>query len=287
MSLSDDLYALLGVKPSASADAVRQAYRQLARRYHPDVNDSEETAELFKRITRAYNVLSDPGHRKLYDEFGADSLRRNFDPQKARRRRDAPPTVSANDLFSRRTTRTTRRTGPMPPTGDLELALEIDFGLAVKGGSLQLRAPHTGSMLTVHVPPGVTAGQRLRLVGKGNPRPGGAGDLYLSLTPRTHRYYRRDGDDLRLTLPISIGEAFGGASIRVPGPAGDLRVDIPRGSRGGEEIRLPGKGLARDTGGCGDLVVELSVRLPERIDGRVLRQLPTEYGDRLRHDLKL
>jgi DnaJ-class molecular chaperone len=291
-----DLYAILGVARDAEAEAIRKAYRKLARRHHPDVNPGDEGAEeKFKEITRAYDVLSDAEKRRNYDEFGEVSLQAGFDAEKARRAREAfaarmqrggGPGFEGfpgagderaefggldelfSDLFSRRGGGGRReRRG-----ADLEAELELDFVDAALGGERRLsiaRPMADGSVrdeaVTVRIPPGVADGGRIRLRGKGGEGRGGAppGDLFARIRVRPHRFFRREGRDLYLDLPVTIGEATLGARVEVPTLAGRVTLTIPPGTDCGSKLRLRGKGVPHPSGGRpGDLYVAVQIRVP-------------------------
>ena len=268
----DRFYQLLGVVRGASPDEIRQAYLRAARKYHPDLNPTREAEETFKELTRAYQVLSAPTRRQLYDEFGEAGLQRNFDSRRARRHRDRPVVDADDAAILGRVRRSEDDTAPR--SGDLVIPVEVDLRVAVLGGQVTVASPLGGARLTVKVPPGVQTGNRIRLVGKGHPanRTRKAGDLFLEVVVAPHPYYHREGEDLVLTLPVSVEEALSGTLVRVPTPAGAVKVKVPAGARGGERLRLPGKGAPRADGTAGDLLIVLSVRLPEGLDEAALKR---------------
>jgi len=335
-----ELYAELGVKKAASADDIKKAYRKLARKFHPDVNQGNAKAEeRFKRISVAHDVLSDPEKRRLYDEFGFDGLQAGFDPGRAREfKRGARHQPQGDfggfggysfedilgDLFGQRTARggQGRRKPPAARGADLESTLEIDLLDAVRGTSatITLQKPvtcakcrGTGSesatrgcstcygmgtiekaeRLRVKIPAGVDDGSRVRLAGKGGSGAGGgaAGDLYIVTKVRSHPLLRRQGQDLSLDLPITIGEALLGAQVTVPTPAGNVKVKIPPGSQSGAKLRLRGKGVPRMKGsGHGDFYVVLLVHVPDQAGGSVrdaVGTLEKGYSQSPRADLRL
>jgi curved DNA-binding protein len=276
---------------------IRKAYRKLARKNHPDLNPGDKAAEeRFKEISRAWEVLEDAERRRNYDEFGAVSLESGFDPEKARRAREAfgsrfgfgarPEAGSYSEefefggiddlmgsLFGRAGGgRAIRMRG-----ADLEASLELDFIEAVRGGEKRLTlarpnedgelAPET---LTVRIPPGVDAGGRLRIPGKGAPGIGGGppGDLQVALRVRPHRLFTRDGRDLSFDLPITVREAVRGAKIEVPTLEGRATLTIPPGTDSGTRLRLRGKGVPDPRGGApGDLYARVQIRVPRDVDG--------------------
>jgi DnaJ-class molecular chaperone len=303
-----DLYATLGVARSADEGAIRKAYRQLARRYHPDVNPGDASAEdRFKEISRAYDVLSDPEKRRSYDEFGEVSLQGGFDAEQARRARDAfasrfdaaghqrfegfagegseRPEFGGlddlfSDLFSRRGWDDARRERK---GGDLEAELELDFVDAARGGEQRLsiaRPTADGSLrqesVTVRIPPGVADGGRIRLRGKGAEGRGGAppGDLYARIRVRPHRFFRREGRNLTLDLPVTVAEATLGARVEVPTLEGRVTLTIPPGTDSGAKLRLRGKGVQHPSGGAaGDLTVIVQIRVPRNLTPQASEKL--------------
>lgn len=265
--MSTDPYSILGVERSASDDEIRQAYRRLARELHPDLHPGRDSEEAFKALGLAHAVLSDAERRRLYDQFGAASLEPGFEP---------PGRVAPGPA---------RSSG----SGDLVVPLEIDLSAAITGGPQRVEAP-TGATLTVEVPPDARSGQQIRLPGRGRPGRQGArpGDLCCEIVVRPHPFFQRQGRDLVLELPVTIDEAHHGAQIEIPTLDGWARIRIPKGSRGGERLRLKGQGIGSRQG-RGDLLVHLCVRLPERLQSaeRILERLGGLYSGPVRQGLKL
>jgi DnaJ-class molecular chaperone len=284
----EDLYGTLGVARGAGEDEIRKAYRRLARQHHPDVNPNDKDAEeRFKKISFAYDVLSDPEKRARYDEFGAQGLQPGFDPEQARsfRRwsegaRRSPSheaygeEIDLDELFGRLgglgglggEWRRARR-----PGRDAHAEVAVEFLDAVLGRELRLEVPGRGA-LRVRIPPGADDGTRVRLAGQGEPGAEGAppGDLYLTLRVRPHPFFRREGDDLSLDLPVTVPELVLGASIEVPTPDGVATVRVPRNSKPGQRLRLRGKGAAkRGSSERGDLYLRLVAELPEGRDAEL------------------
>jgi curved DNA-binding protein len=300
-----DLYKVLGVARDADADTLKKAYRKLARRHHPDVNPGDKAAEeKFKQISEAYDVLSDPTKRRNYDEFGEISLQGGFDPEQARRAREAfgarfggGPGAEfrggepfefgdLDDLLGRfgfggRGGAAGRAAGLRG--SDVEASLELDFLEAAKGGEKRITLQLAGEdgrlrteTLTVRIPPGVSDGGRIRLRGKGAPGLGGGppGDLWAQVRIRPHPVFRREGRGVLLDVPITIAEAIRGARIEVPTLEGRATVTVPPGTDSGLKLRLRGKGIPDPSGGPpGDLYVVIQIRVPKKLDAEALAQV--------------
>jgi curved DNA-binding protein len=301
--MTESLYSVLGVDRKATADEIRRAYRKLARKYHPDVNPGDEKAEdMFKKVSAAYEVLSDAERRKAYDEFGDESLKGGFDPEKARayqqwrrtRTRGGEPfqeemfDFDLGDLFGfgRRGAR-----GPARGRGhDVRAAVDMDLRQAIEGGEVKLEIPGQHPV-AVRIPPGADTGSTIRLKGKGAPGLGGApaGDLIIETRVRPHPFVRRDGLDLHMKVPVTLDEAYNGGTIEIPTFAGPVKLRIPSRSQPGARLRLRGKGVKRK-GEQGDLMVELDVRLPDQGDERLaeaIRDNASGYSAPVRRELRL
>lgn len=295
--MAANLYDTLGVKRDASVDDIRKAYRKLAKKHHPDVNPGNKAAEdRFKAVSAAYEVLSDPKRRAAYDEFGEASLQGGFDPAKAReyarwqeRRtqrggfQDAGPVeFDFAELFN-------RRRGPTRGQ-DIHATFQMDLRQAVEGAEVAIEVPEQGTV-RVRIPPGADTGSVIRLPGKGGPGPRGGppGDLVIETEVLPHPLLRRDGLDLTLTLPVTLDEAYNGASVDVPTFDGTVVLKIPPRSQNGAKLRLRGKGIERKAN-RGDLFVELAVRMPDRADDKLaaaLRAAGASYSKPVREGLTL
>ncbi len=384
-----DYYEILGVKKSASAEEIRKAFRKLARKYHPDVNPGDKSAEeKFKALSEANDVLSDPKKRKIYDQIGFYSD--NIDPAAAEAYARGGPTGAGGfgDVSGARTgsgqgvpfdfsgfdfsdlvdnAGRGRRTGGSggfrdifsgifgggrgaaaeagpEPGSDLEYQVNVPFWTAIRGGVMRLnitrqdvctnchgqgyieapgkcpecngtgqitqtggrmkfnvqclRCQGTGKNIStcpachgegmvsrtepleVRIKAGTRDGQRIRLAGKGNAgaQGGPAGDLYVIIRIDPHPVFRRDGDDIYLTVPVSATEAALGAKIEVPTIDGRALLKIPPGTQSGQKLRLREKGVPSATkeGARGDEIVEINVTVPMPRDERtkeLLREL--------------
>lgn len=277
-----DYYEILGVGRDASAEQIKSDYRKLARKYHPDVNKSPDASQKFQEATEAYEVLSDPEKRKKYDQFGHAGMTGDFagaggpaaggGPGGARgyrwTGRGAPGGAGGvrfedmfgggmSDFMGMSLDDIMEALGGGRPEGaargsrrnvrgrDLESHVTLDFLQAVRGATVSMRL-HRGDRtetINVKIPPGVGEGSRIRVRNKGADGQAGPGDLYIVAHVREHPYFRREGRDIYVDLPISISEAALGAKVDVPTIDGMTTVTIPPGTPGGRHLRLRGKGV--------------------------------------------
>ncbi|MGZ4526817.1 MAG: DnaJ C-terminal domain-containing protein [Mycobacterium sp.] len=288
--MSRDYYEVLGVSREATVDQIQQAFRTLARKYHPDVNKDQAAEDRFKEINEAYQVLSDPQTRKRYDRFGEDFRRipEDFDervgagvggfgaggPSGTRVRFGpgfgggfgGPGGINVEDLFGD-IFGGSGRFGPIPGA-DQEAELELTVEEAFRGGRRQIALGDRTYM--VNIPAGVIDGQRIRLAGEGGRGSGDApaGDLYLVVRIKPHPRFRLDGRDIIVDLPVSPWEAVLGATVAVRTPAGEAKVKVPRGSSTGRRLRLRGEGMPNPRGRNGDLYAEIKVVVPPKPTAR-------------------
>lgn len=274
-------YEVLGVKKDATDEEVRRVYRNLAKKFHPDLNPGNKKAEArFKEIAAAYDILSDKEKRARYDrgeidESGAEKPRaysyQDFAAGEGGEKYHPGEGIPPEDLddlfafFSRGQGRdgggTIRMRG-----ADRHFTLTVDFTDAANGARRRLELA-AGKSLDVSIPPGVRDGQILRLKEQGGPGIGGGpnGDALIEIRVAPHPLFRREGDNIHLDLPVTLGEAALGGRVTVPTPSGAVTMTVPPHSNTGTILRLRGKGI----GGKGDALVTLKVVLPEGADAEL------------------
>jgi curved DNA-binding protein len=297
-----DYYKTLGVQKDATAADIKKAYRKLARQFHPDVNKSADASKKFKEVNEANEVLSDPSKRKRYDQLGPDWERFAQGGGASQRGGNGggfqwvyTGTPGANpfeggesdfsDFFqsvfgsgfgqAAPGNGTRRRTARSRAIADVEYPIEVTLAEAYKGGERVLELQDEvgrAKRLSVKIPAGVRDGQRIRLAGQA-----AGGDLYLQVKVKPHPLFTRDGDDLRLELPVALHEALLGAEVTVPTLKGRVSLRIPPETQNGRTIRLAGQGMPRAGGGFGDLFVTVKVVLPTKLNDKE-RELATELA---------
>lgn len=278
-----DPYEVLGLPKTATAAEIKSAFRKQAKRCHPDTHPGDKKkAQQFREISAAHEVLSDKQKRAQYDrgEINADGSPRAQQRQyqhAGQRAGDAPFGFEAgvNDDFLSEffsglrggARRQTRAKGE-----DVRYRLKAAFLDAAKGGKQRITLPN-GKTLDVNIPAGVQEGGQIRLRGQGEPGFGGgpAGDLLIDITIAPHPLFVREGDDIHLSLPISLKEAVLGAKIAVPTIDGPVTMNVAKGANSGAKLRLAGKGCVKSAakGSAatrGDQIVTLQVKLPDKPD---------------------
>ncbi|MDB9313287.1 J domain-containing protein [Spirulina sp. CS-785/01] len=311
-----DYYAILGVEQSATSEEIKRSFRRLARRYHPDMNPGDKSAEdKFKDINEAYEVLSDETRRDQYNQFiqfwkknsgKRNPFRRNgqapqdLDPKDypdfnrfveellnrqaatggaktgsprgrtatASASRTANPRVNVKDpeAFRQRRTKTEYsvrdRTGTKPPERpkDIEARLSLPLEKAYRGGRERIRL-EDGRSLEVDMPPGILDGQRIRLRGQGM----NGGDLYLKMTVDPHPVFEVQGADVFCRVPLTPAEAILGGLVEVPTLDGLVKMNVPKGVKSGQRLRLANKGYPRNSESRGDQLVEIQIALPPEV----------------------
>jgi DnaJ-class molecular chaperone len=278
--MADDLYKELGVLRGASDDEVRRAYRKLAKEFHPDLNPANRVAAeaRIKTVNAAFAILGDAEKRRQYDAGLIDG---NGDPRQRTQRTYAGagrPGASGDDfgfgdifsdLFGRGRGGHTGAAGLRGP--DVRYTLEVDFLEAANGARKRVTMPG-GAALDLTVPEGVTDGQVLRLKGKGGegPRGGEAGDALVEIKVRPHAEFRRTGDDIHLTVPVTIDEAVLGGKIEVATIHGRVALTIPKGTSSGRAFRMKGRGVRPAPGQApGDQIVTIAIVMPDEIDDKL------------------
>jgi len=269
-----DPYAILGVSRTASADEIRRAYRKLAKALHPDARPNDKAAEeKFKEVTQAFKLLSDPEQRARFDQGEIDAQGQERPPYHFRSRPGGGPGdrgpsgrfEDLGDLFSDLFTDFGgARSRAQPMRGaEIKARLTVSFEEAMKGAKKRVSLSN-GKSLEVGVPAGVESGKVLRLRGQGHPgRDGGpAGDALIEIVIAEHPWFRREGDNIRLDLPISLKEALFGGTVRAPTVDGMVEVRVPAGANSGAQLRLRGKGAPKGEGGRGDQIIRLVIDVP-------------------------
>ena len=302
--MAEDYYKLLGVARSASTDEIQKSYRKQARKFHPDLHADKDDKEKkrvlqkFQQIQQAYETLSDPKKRKMYDQFGSgyEQMAGGGNPFGG----GGSPFGGAGgidlsslfggggagggfeDMF--------RQMGGGAPGGrsqppakgtDVEQEITVSFAVAVKGGKHQLGISRNGKSekLDVSIPAGIESGKKVRLRGQGNPGAGQPGDMLVTVKVAGHPVYARKGLNLLVDVPITILEAVQGAKIDLPTPHGTLVLTVPAGTSSGKTLRLKGMGI-KTKDRSGDLLVTLQIGVPAETteqDLETLKQLSATW----------
>ncbi len=297
--MAADPYAMLGVARGASEKDIKSAYRKLAKELHPDRNqDNPKATERFGEVTRAYDLLTDKDKRARFDRgeididgnptmgfgggpgggFGGGG-QRGF-------RADGSEGLDGDGfdigdifdgLFGGRTGMGAGGMGggragrPQPRGASTQYRLRVSLGDAATLASQRITLSD-GKTIHLKLPAGVEDGTQMRLAGKGEPGPGGPGDALVTITIDPHPFFRRDGDNIRLDLPIALDEAVNGGKVKVPTVEGAVMLTVAPGSSSGRTLRLKGKGFTRKDGTRGDQLVTLEIALPEA-DADLARRL--------------
>jgi DnaJ-class molecular chaperone len=299
-----DPYSILGVSKGADEKAIKSAYRKLAKELHPDKNkDNPKAAERFSDVTRAYDLLSDAQKRGQYDRGEIDENGQPRSPFGGGFGGGSPfgaggpgqgggfdfaGGIDLGDIFDGLfgggpRPQPGQRPQPGPPPKGANIAYEhlVSFTDAAKLEPQRITL-RDGKTVEFKLPPGAVTGQQIRIPGKGQPGPGGNGDAMVTLKIGKHPFYERDGDHIRLDLPVSLKEAIGGAKVKVPTLDGAVMLTVPQGAQSGTVMRIKGRGFTRKTGanspdGRGDQLVTLQIRLPS--DPALLAKLASELPD--------
>lgn len=312
-------YKALGVARNASHADIQKAYRELARKHHPDMNpDKPGSVKKFQEIQAAFDILNNPEKREKYDRYGSsfETMGEGAPPNPSW---GAGPSGGFNtedidfgqffgerfgeggagpgDIFShfrRAAGRNGDGTSARRRGGDTTAEVTIPFGTAISGGELQFslhRQSGETETIVVKIPPGMKDGKKMRLRGKGEPASGRsvAGDLMLTVHVAPHPFFSRKGNDLHIRLPITLGEAVAGATIDVPTPSGTVSLHVPQGTSSGKKLRVKGHGVAPKGGAVGDLLAEVFVVLPANlteVDREAIRQIDARYPSNPRQALR-
>jgi molecular chaperone DnaJ len=270
-----DLYAILGVKKSDNADAVKKQYRKMARELHPDkTKGDKKLEEKFKDVSEAYEVLSDDKKRAEYDEM-RDALKSGRMPRGGFQQAGGFPQRGFQgggdfndifgDLFGGGRGRGPRR------GQDLQTQTTISFRDSVYGSEITIR---TGvEPFTTRIPAGIKDGAKIKLKGRGAPGDGGPGDLFIVVHVTPHALFKREENNLLMTLPVTFTEATLGADINVPTMSGeDVRVRLAPGTSNGKKLKIKGHGIHRNHE-QGDLILTIDVQVPQRVDAKAKQAL--------------
>ncbi|MDD2804492.1 MAG: DnaJ C-terminal domain-containing protein [Elusimicrobiales bacterium] len=299
-----DYYSVLGVPKSSGEAEIKSAYRKLALKHHPDRNQGNKAAEAkFKEINEAYEVLSDPQKRKLYDQFGREGAQQGYRPPPGGPQRQRPQQGPGGfqyryqdgqgadfsqfgdfsdffksmfgggqgfDPFSQPDKRGGRS------ELDMEAELQLSIEELIKGGHKQLAFSYRAGRKTetreinVKIPRGLRDGSTIRLRGHGREAGGRAGDLYLKISVQPDPRFEIDGDDLRAKVEVLPWDAALGAEVSVPAPGGPVKIKLPPGTGSGRRLRIGGRGLPREGGGHGDLYAVITLALPDKLSPQQL-----------------
>lgn len=300
--MAKDHYDVLGVARDAKENEIKSAYRKLARQYHPDRNPGDKAAaEKFKEIQRAYDVVGDSAKRKQYDQYGEafehapqggpggghwtgtgpqgsfneDTIQGIFEQFMGRGGNPGGgfggfggfPGAGAGG-------RKTKGRGRAAPQ-DIDQDVWVEFLTAMRGGTIDLHHPQTGETLSAKVPPGFPEGKQLRLLGKGI----NGGNLYLKIRVKPHTYFRREENNIILSLPLTVSEAASGCKVDVPTLKGTITATVPPGSSSGQRLRLRGLGVPDSNSNLGDQFLELKIVLPKTMDEKS-KELLEEFNKR-------
>ncbi len=295
-----DYYEILGVKKTATAAEMKKAYRDLAKKFHPDKNKGNKEAEnRFKEISEAYAVLSDKDKREQYDRLGREAFGpgganpfAGFDFSEfmggggGRKSRGGggggarrPQTMDFTDIFGDLFGGGGRGapSGFEAPEPEMQAELTIEFRDAILGTTMSLSIG--GAPVRVKIPEGIRSGQKIRVARSGQP------SIQLTVQVKPHPFFDRRGDDIYIDLPITIGEAIRGAEVEAPTLQGPVRMRVPPGTQTGRTLRLSGKGVKKKSG-AGDHYSRIQVHVPPSAPDEALEAIEGAYGENPRSNLR-
>ena len=313
--MAEDYYKTLGVSRNASESQIQNAYRKLARKYHPDLNqDDKDAKRKFQEVQKAFDVLNDSSKRELYDRYGSSFESMSGGPQGGAT--GPVPGFEGIDLsnlfsqqyegsgeggfanifnqFTQGAQRSPRRRSPRQHGADLRHELSIPLPTAISGGEANIRiqrADGKTETIAVKIPSGIEDGKRIRLRGQGEKpaRNGQAGDILITIRVQSHACFQRNGKHLIVKVPVTLAEAALGATVDIPSPRGTLTLKIPPGSSSGIRLRVKGHGVPTKTGSAGDLYAEVQIVLPESLnddDRDLIKKINGRYSFDPRANLK-
>ena len=293
-----DYYEILGVKKAATESEIKKAYRELAKKFHPDKNKGNKEAEnRFKEISEAYAVLSDKEKRSQYDRLGAEAFGAGganpfagFDFSqfmgggggggRGRRTRTRSSgggtTMDFTDIFGDLFGGGGGGGFAQQEPPEMQAELTIDFRDAILGSTMSLQV--NGDSMKVKIPEGIADGQKIRVKRGGTP-------LQITVHVRPHPLFERRGDDIHIDLPITVGEAVRGAEVEVPTIYGQSRIRVPAGTQSGRTMRLTGKGVKRKSG-AGDQYCRIQVFVPAAAPAEAVDAIESSYAENPRANLK-
>jgi len=319
--MADDYYQVLGVPRNASQAEIQKAYRDLARKHHPDMNPDDKTAKKkFQKIQAAFDVLNDPQKREMYDRYGSSFETMGGGPRGSGWRSGPGAGSGAEDIdFSqffgerfgaqqegmggfadffrqfRRGAGARKSAGGRARRGaDLVHEISIPFATSITGGEAQVtvsRPRGRTETIAVKIPPGIEDGKRIRLRGQGDspPEGGAKGDIILAVRVEPHPFYQRRGSHLIVRVPVTLAEAALGAKVDIPSPKGTVSIQVPPGTSSGTKLRVKGYGVAAKNILPGDLLAEIQIVLPRQLDEasrQWIRQLDGQYRQSPRANLR-